>query len=160
MFPFFQYFTRPLTDGEIIGTALFIYNVGGLAATGYSWDGRQLNEGSRFFCAVNAGDSSEYCANCLTTFRKANGKRANGLLKRRWVEGALFLGLLTPEDVRGLVPAKFYSTKVKEFYYLNDKNDFQEQDGVFKLRYDQETVDHFLVVNHADFGQLSVQDLI
>ena len=88
VYPFLAYFDHKLTDEQIIGICLFAYNVGGEALTGYSAEGEKIKEPCEFFIAVNNGDAPEECVNKMTEYRKSAGKRANGLLKRHWVQGA------------------------------------------------------------------------
>nr|QIM10780.1 hypothetical protein PlAlph_6720 [uncultured Alphaproteobacteria bacterium] len=160
--PFFKYFDKHrLSDEQIIGCALFMYNVGGESVTGYNLKGEKVGEQSRFLQAVNAGEKDEYCVNCMTRYRKSGGKRANGLLKRHWVQGAAYLGILTPENILGLRPEQFYKTKnFGNYYWLDRKRNMIEKDGLYQLRYDSVTVNTFFNMNLADDGQKSVELII
>lgn len=160
--PFFKHFDGcRLSDEQIIGCALFMYNVGGEIVTGYSLDGRQVQEPSRFLLAVNNGENPEYCVNCMTRYRMSGGKRANGLLKRHWVQGAAYLGILTPENILELRPEQFYKTKnFGNYYWLDRKRRMVEKDGLYQLRYDAITVNTFFNMNLADDGQKSVASII
>lgn len=162
VFPFFKYFdVRKLSDEQIICTALFIYNVGGEKVTGYNAKGQKIDEASRYLKAVNAGRDSEYCINCLTRYRSSNGRRAGGLLKRHWVEGAAYLGILTADNILPLIPTQFYNTKnYGNYFWLNKRRRLIEEDGLYKLRYDETTVKTFFRMNTAGIGQKSVGSII
>lgn len=161
VFPFFRHFTRRLTDEQIIGTALFIYNVGGEIVSGYNLKGEKVGEPSRFLLAVNKGKSDDYCVNCMTRYRKSAGKRANGLLKRHWVQGAAYKGLLTAENIMCLKPAKFYLTKnFGNYYWLNGRRRMIEKDGLYQLRFDSITVSTFFRMNKATSKEKSVASII
>ena len=121
VYPFLKYFSHKLSDEQIIGICLFVYNVGGEALTGYSADGEYVKEPCEFFKAVNNGLAPEECVNKMTEYRKSAGKRANGLLKRHWVQGAAYLGILTANNIGDLEPRKFYQTKNFGNYYWVDK---------------------------------------
>ena len=160
--PFFKHFDkRKLSDEQIIGCALFMYNVGGEIVTGYSLDGRYVQEPSKFLLAVNDGESDEYCVNCMTRYRRSAGKRANGLLKRHWVQGAAYMGILNAENILDLRPEQFYKTKnFGNYYWLNKKRQMIEKGGLYQLRYDDITVNAFFNMNQAGDGQKSVRDII
>ena len=70
VYPFLSHFTRKLTDEQIIGVCLFIYNVGGEALTGYSADGEKVKEPCEFFISVNKNEDPETCVNKMTEYRK------------------------------------------------------------------------------------------
>ena len=159
--PFFQYFDgRKLSDEQIIGTALFMYNLGGENITGYDENGNKVGEPSWFLNAVNSGKNDDYCVNCMTRYRQAGGKRANGLLKRHWVQGAVYKGILTAENVMCLKPCQFYVTKnMGNYYWLDRKRNIIEKDGLLQLRYDDTTINTFFNMNQAYNGK-SVEDII
>ena len=160
--PFFTYFDgRKLSDQEIIASALFIYNVGGENVTGYNKDGIAVGKRSCFLDAVNNGKSAEYCVNCLTGFRSSGGKRANGLLKRHWVEGAVYLGILNSENVLTLCPTKFYEThNMGNYYWLDKRKNIVKRNDFCQLRFDDTTIKTFFRMNKAKNGQRSVKDII
>lgn len=160
--PFFRHFDkRRLSDEQIIGCALFMYNVGGEVVTGYNLGGEPVGEPSRFLQAVNEGKDARYCVNCMTRYRMSGGKRANGLLKRHWVQGAAYLGILTPENILGLRPEQFYKTKnFGNYYWLDRKREIIEKDGLYQLRYDDVTISTFFNMNLAKEGQKSVRTII
>ena len=160
--PFFKHFDgRKLTDEQIIGTALFMYNVGGEVVTGHSLEGEYRHEPSNFFKAVNGGKDDEYCVNCMTRYRKSGGRRANGLLKRHWVQGGAYMGILTPESIISLRPEQFYATKnFGNYYWLDEKREIIEKNGLYQLRYDDLTINAFFNMNQAYEGQKSVADII
>ena len=152
VYPFLAYFDHKLTDEQIIGICLFAYNVGGEALTGYSAEGEKIKEPCEFFIAVNNGDAPEECVNKMTEYRKSAGKRANGLLKRHWVQGAAYLGILTARNISDLEPRKFYQTKNFGNYYWVDKEREPQADkyGFYRLRFDDVTVNTFFNMNEGD----------
>lgn len=163
VFPFFKHFdSHKLTDEQIIGTALFIYNVGGEAVTGFDNKGNETKNGpSEYFKAVNSGKNIRECVKYLTGFRKSGKRRAGGLLKRHWLEGAAMLGILTPENIMQLVPEQFYVTKNYGNYYWLDKKRKMVKDGdYYKLRYDKTAIRTFFEMNTAAKGQKSVGSII
>ena len=151
VYPFLVYFDHKLTDEQIIGICLFAYNVGGEALTGYSAEGEKIKEPCEFFIAVNNGDAPEECVNKMTEYRKSAGKRANGLLKRHWVQGAAYLGILTSNNIGELEPRKFYQTKNFGNYYWVDKErqPLEDENGFYKMRYDDVTVNTFFNMNEG-----------
>ena len=151
VYPFLVYFDHKLTDEQIIGICLFAYNVGGEALTGYSAEGEKIKEPCEFFIAVNNGDAPEECVNKMTEYRKSAGKRANGLLKRHWVQGAAYLGILTSNNIGELEPRKFYQTKNFGNYYWVDKErqPLEDENGFYKMRYDDATVNTFFNMNEG-----------
>ena len=159
--PFFCHFNgRKLTDEQIIGCALFMYNVGGETVTGYDLEGNHKQEPSRFLQAVNAGKDEDYCVNCMTRYRQAGGKRANGLLKRHWVQGAAYKGILTPENILCLRPTQFYVThNMGNYYWLDRRRNIIEKDGLLQLRFDDVTINAFFNMNQA-YRSKSVEDII
>lgn len=162
LLPFFCHFDkRRLTDEQIIGCALFMYNVGAEECTGYNHLGKKLGDPSRFFLAVNSGKNDDYCVNLMTRYRKSAGKRANGLLKRHWVQGAAYKGILNSENILDLRPEHFYKTKnMGNYYWLDGKRNLVENDGLFSLRFDDITINTFFNMNLADDGEKSVRSII
>ncbi|MCI5635069.1 MAG: hypothetical protein MR350_06445 [Alphaproteobacteria bacterium] len=151
VYPFLVYFKHKLTDEQIIGICLFVYNVGGEALTGYSVQGEKLKEPCEFFIAVNNGEAPEKCVNKMTEYRKSAGKRANGLLKRHWVQGAAYLGILTAKNIGELEPRKFYQTKNFGNYYWVDKErqPLEDENGFYRLRYDDVIINNFFNMNEG-----------
>lgn len=151
VYPFLAYFNHKLTDEQIIGICLFVYNVGGEALTGYSLQGEKLKEPCEFFIAVNNGEAPEKCVNKMTEYRKSAGKRANGLLKRHWVQGAAYLGILTAKNIGELEPRKFYQTKNLGNYYWVDKErqPLEDENGFYRLRYDDVIINNFFNMNEG-----------
>lgn len=151
VYPFLKYFSHKLSDEQIIGICLFVYNVGGEALTGYSADGEHVKEPCEFFKAVNNGLAPEECVNKMTEYRKSAGKRANGLLKRHWVQGAAYLGILTANNIGDLEPRKFYQTKNFGNYYWVDKErqPVADENGFYKLRYDDFIINNFFNMNEG-----------
>ncbi len=146
--PFLMYTTRKMEDREILGTLLFIYNVGGENFSGCSLDGRVVGNPSSVLQAINVGDDAQDVVNCMTGFRRSGRKLAKGLLKVRWVQGAVYMGILTSENVLALTPAKFYQTKnLGNYYELDAKRNLIEVDGFYRLRYDSITINTFFRMN-------------
>lgn len=138
-----NYVYRPLNSDEMRTTCLFIYNIGGKNFSGYDEDGNECGEPSNYLRALNQNLPPEECARYLTGFRSSNGKQANGLLKRRWVEGAIYLGILTPEIVLMLQPERFYGDTIS-FYYKQQNDDYWDYD------YSEETIQEFLEKNISE----------
>lgn len=136
-----KYVYRPLNSNEMISTCLFIYNIGGANFSGFDGDGNERGLPSNFLCAINENLPPEECAKRLTGFRSSNGKQANGLLKRRWIEGAIFLGIITPEMLLSLEPAHFYQDSLM-FYYKEES-----MEEYWNFDYSEETIDKFFEKN-------------
>jgi len=150
-----------LSDEKLYMIMLVIYNMGGELVTGYRLNGTRCGEPARFFTALNEGRPVEEVANLLTRYRKSGGKRAPGLLKRHWVEGAIGLGIITPENVLNLRPVQFYETKnFGNYYWLTKKRELVEKNGLYQLRYDETTINTFFNMNEARNGKRSVKDIL
>ena len=162
VFPFLCHVKVPLKDREVVAVCLFIYNVGGEQFSGYYANGKKAKcPTSGFLNAINEGKSSEFIVNAMTGFRKSGGRRANGLLKRHWVTGAIYLGYLETRDVLKLRPKEFYNTKnFGNYYYLDERCNLVKKDGYYRLRYDDITLKAFVDMNTAKDGQKSVADII
>ena len=160
--PFFQYFDeRKLTDEEIYMTAMFMYNIGGEQVTGYNLKGLKVGKASKYFEAINSGKSVSYCANCMTGFRKSAGRRANGLLKRHWVAGAIGMGIINTKNVKDLVPCQFYATKnFGNYYWLDKRRNLIKKQDLFQLRYDDITTNAFFNMNEARGKQKSLAQIL
>lgn len=137
-----QYVDRELSENEMLATCLFIYNIGGGNFANKRGNGRP----SAFLKALNDNESSEECARKMTEFYRSAGKKVDGLLKRRWVEGAIFCGYLTAEDILQLEPAGFYNSRNLTDYYMSSRPD---RDGFYSYKFDQDTVDRFLDQNRG-----------
>ena len=132
-----KYVKRKLSPAETIGTCMFIYNIGaGNFAT------------SDFLQALNDGLDKEECARRMTQFTKSAGKEAPGLLKREWVQGAVFCGYITPDDLLELTPGSVYSYGVGEFYNGISRS----WDGYYNPKFSDETVRQFLEENRGSEG--------
>ena len=148
VYPFLIYVTRKLSDEELIGVCLFIYNVGGEQFSGYSATGKKRGNESGFLTSLNAGDDSYSVAVKMTGFRASQGKRANGLLKRHWVTGAIMCKHLKPADLLDLEPAGFYVTKnMGNYYWLNSKRRAIVKDGYWQLNYSEDIIKVFINMN-------------
>lgn len=141
-----EYVERELSENEMLATCLFIYNIGG---------GNFTKNGScAFLTAINNNATPEECARKMTQFYRSAGKKSNGLLKRRWVEGALFCGYITAEDIKNLTPGGFYNADLSEYYASMSL----DRDGFYSYKLDDETVNRFLEKNRG--YDLSVVDII
>lgn len=159
--PFLRYVTKKMSDEEILGTMLFIYNVGGEQFSGHDINGSRKAKPSCVLNAINAGKDGQYVANCMTRFRRSAGKRANGLLKARWVQGAVYNGILTSKNVQDLVPEKFYRTRnLGNYYKLDSRRRLVEKDGLYQLRYDEEIVNLFFKMNSPKGKELTVAQIM
>lgn len=144
VFPYIdKYVKRRLSRQEIIGTSMFIYNIG-------SENFKQ----SAFLQAVNNGKSSKECARRMTEFSKSGGKTALGLLKREWVQGAIYCGHISPHELLNLKPAGFYNFGLSEFY----NNQYRLWDGFYDYNFSQQKIKSFLHKNKSN--DLRVIDII
>lgn len=135
VFPYIdKYVKRPLTQQEIIGTSLFIYNIG---------PGNFKK--SAFLQAVNSGKNPTECVRRMTEFTKSAGKIATGLLKREWVQGAIYCGYITPYDLLELMPCGFYNYGLNEFYSSTTR----AWDGYYNIKYSEDGVKKFLQKNKS-----------
>lgn len=143
-----KYVTRTLTPQQMIGVCSFIYNVGGEAFSGYNEKGKKVGKPSNFLKAINAGKSDYETAICMNGFRRSAGRRANGLPKRHWIEGAVYQGLIKTDDILTLEPKRFYDEKQHgfyiSFYYKNQRGPYWTHD------YSEKKVKEFLRRNRSD----------
>ncbi|MBR1605975.1 MAG: hypothetical protein IJ660_07730 [Alphaproteobacteria bacterium] len=169
-----KYVTRKLSKEQMIGTCSFIYNVGGESFSGHTKDGKVLQkpktvkvtaknkkgkkvtkkktvwvdvQPSSFLLAINTGKSDEETAICMNGYRCSAGKLASGLPKRHWIEGAIYQGLITTEDILNLEPKRFYEKNKGfniSFYYKNRRGPYWTHD------YSEKKVREFLQKNHSD----------
>lgn len=142
-----KYVTRTLTPEQMIGTCSFIYNIGGEAFSGHKKNGKKFAKASNFLTAINNGEDDYETAICMNGFRGSGGKLANGLPKRHWIEGAVYLGLITTDDILFLEPKRFYEKKHGfdiSFYYKNRKDPYWTHD------YSKEKIREFLQKNNSD----------
>lgn len=140
VFPYIdKYVKRALTRQEIIGTSLFIYNIG---------PGNFKK--SAFLQAVNAGEKPAECVRRMTQFTKSAGKTATGLLKREWVQGAIYCGYITPYDLLELSPCGFYNYGLNEFYSSTTR----AWDGYYNIKYSEDIVKKFLQKNRSQTNRV------
>lgn len=138
-----KYVTRSLSEEEMLGTVLFIYNIGGENFSGHKANGKQSKAPSSFLVSLNRGDLNFATARKMTGFSRVGQQRANGLLKRHWVESSLFLGYLKPQDLLKLEPAKFYNQPLTFYYVQNNP----EQDGFWNYNHSRQSVEKFKDIN-------------
>lgn len=119
------YVKRELSRDEMLGVALFIYNVGGENFSGHNKDGKVVCKSSSFLKSINRNDNPLETAKKMTGFRKSAGRHAGGLLKRHWVVAGLYTGILTTNDIMELQPELFYKPN-EAYYYKKMGGDFWE----------------------------------
>lgn len=145
VYPFIKnYVTRELSAEELLGTVLFVYNVGGESFSGHKKNGTSSGKASAFLQSLNSGEESAVdCAKKMTGFRAMNGKRANGLLKRHWVAMGLFTGKLEAADLLKLKAAGFYDIKDMSFFY---KKSAGRNSGYWEPDFSPEKINKFLTL--------------
>lgn len=129
-----KYVKKTLNRQEIIGTSMFIYNIG-------SGNFKK----SAFLRAVNAGKTPQECVRRMTEFTKSAGRTAPGLLKREWVQGAIYCGWITPRDLLELTPCGFYNCGLSEFHGCTTRS----WDGFYNIGYSEDEVKKFLQKNRG-----------
>ena len=112
---------RKLSDNEYISCCMFIYNVG---------DGAFLS--SSFLKALNNKSSPIICAQKMALYNKVNGSVWSALQKRRWLEGAILCGYISPSHIRSMRPNHIYGSRLAALY----------DDG--RLDYSPGTIRYFL----------------
>lgn len=123
-----------LTNSQLIGLSMFIYNIGTQNFTGINDEGKRFAPEAKLLMALNDGESTENCARYFTGFRAIGGKRSEGLLKRRWWEAAVFTGKIAVEDLLQLDPGKIYgNVDLKEIY----KSTKPDKDNFFTPNFDE-----------------------
>ncbi len=113
---------RPLTRGEFVACCLVAYSTG----TG-------AFKKSAFLRAINAGASPEECLKHL--------KGSGGVKKRRWVEGAIFMGKINAYDLVNCAAGGCYNFSSSDLY----------SNGVMDLS--EEKVDEFLTSSLNQKGE-------
>lgn len=103
---------RPLTYGEFVSCCMFVCNVG---------EGNF--ESSSFLKALNSKSPASVCAERLALYNKVKGTTSAGLQKRRWLEGAVFCGYVSPDDIKRRRQSDIYNYGVS-FFYRNGRPDF------------------------------------
>ena len=140
-----QHLTRKVSKAEMLGICLFVYNVGGANFSGYTVTGEKIGEPSEFLKALNRGETPWQCCRKMTGFRSSAGKQANGLLKRHWVQSAIFMGYITPKEVKTLEPVRFYNDSL-EFYYRQPK---AQKDDFWTYDFSKKKIREFLNKNRG-----------
>ena len=144
VFPYIdKYVQRPLSRQEILGTSMFIYNIG-------AGNFRK----SDFLQAVNEGQPPVECARRMTEFTRASGRFAPGLLKREWVQGAIYCGYLTHFDLLDFTPGGLYNFGVDEYYQSTTRS----WDGYYNPKYSPEDIKDFRIKSAS--SKLKVFDII
>ena len=132
VFPYInKYIKKDLSRQEMIATCMFVYNIG-------SGNFKK----STFLKAVNNGLSPIECARRMTEFTKSAGKTAPGLLKRSWVQAAIYCGYLSPYDFLELKPEGFYNYPVSTFCTKG-------KDGYYNYDFSQKKLRKFLKDNQT-----------
>ena len=130
VFPYVDaYVKKPLGKAEFIGTCLFIYGIG---ANNF----RQ----SEFLKALNQGLSADETARRMTGWVSSGGQLSSGLLKRSWIEAALYCGHITPYDLLELKPAGFYDQPVESFF----TETYRQDDGYYNYNFSMSRIHQFL----------------
>lgn len=138
VFPYVRrYVKRPLTKSEFLGCCLFVYGAG---------NGNFAK--SAFLKAVNRGETPYQCARKMTGFTKSAGKRANGLLKRYWIVGAIYCGYLTPSDLKQMRPAGMYNYNVAYFYHKG----CGDEDGFWSYDFSAQKIKRFCRENYSGYS--------
>lgn len=147
VFPAMCWVEKKMSTEEIIAISSFVYNVGMESFCHYHSDGTYAPEGfnSKLLESLNNGDSPMHLARYLTGFRNSGGCRANGLLKRHWVEGAILMKALTIDDLLDCEPEKFYGKDVK-FYFGKTKPD---KDDYFTPNFSKKKIKDFKTHNYS-----------
>lgn len=147
VFPAMCWVEKKMSAEEIIAISSFVYNVGMESFCHYHSDGTYAPEGfnSALLKGLNNGASAKQLARYLTGFRNSGGCRANGLLKRHWVEGAILIGALTIADLLDCEPEKFYGKDVK-FYFGRTK---PNKDDYFTPNFSENTIKEFKKHNYS-----------
>lgn len=97
--------SRDIKRSNYIGCCMFICSVG---------EGRF--EESSLPETINRGASDEECAEIIAQYVRIHGDVSSGLKKRRWLEGAIYCGYITADDIRKLKPAAVYSCSLAKLY--------------------------------------------
>ena len=150
--PFLRYVTREMTDGEIIAVSNFIYSVGGEAFSGHSAKGDEVRKPSRLLVAINEDASPMVCARYFSGFRNSGGMVYDGLLKLRWLQAALFTGLVDPEDLRTACVLGIYGMPLSSLF----EHDYPDADGYYSPKLTSENVQSLLELR----GTQLTQDLL
>jgi hypothetical protein len=122
---------------------MFIYNVG---------PGNFIK--SDFLQALNEGMTPFETTRRMTQFTNSAGRFAPGLLKREWVQSAIYCGYITPYELLDLTPAGFYNYGIGEFFI----NSYPSWDGYYNYKLNSDFVEDFLRKNKAT--GTSVYDII
>lgn len=91
VFPAMCFVTREMRDEEIIAACDFVYNLGIELFCQHHADGTFADKGcqSMFYQGLCKGDSPKQLARYITGFRACPDGSHNGIMSRRWLEGAI-----------------------------------------------------------------------
>lgn len=120
-----------LTDEQLAACVLFVYNLSCNQFAGKSIYGVKVGNPSEFLLALNRGESDFDCARKLSGFRNAGV-----LLKRRWIEMALFCGKIKINDLYDMAPGSFNDFRVQDLYQRTEA----DTDGFFTPKLDSKTI--------------------
>ncbi|MBP3345940.1 MAG: hypothetical protein J6L86_02785 [Alphaproteobacteria bacterium] len=151
-----KYVHKDLDDGQLMAVSAFIYAVGSanFAGLGYDDHGRK-RQPSEFLKAVNSGKSDFECARKLSGWKTAGGGILHeGLLKRRWLEMALYCHRLEPQELLDMTPGGHFNLAVRDLY----KHGRADKDGYYTPMMDDATMRR--VMQKCKTGRRRLKDII
>lgn len=151
-----KYVHKDLDDGQLMAVSAFIYAVGSanFAGLGYDDHGRK-RQPSEFLKAVNSGKSDFECARKLSGWKTAGGGILHeGLLKRRWLEMALYCHRLEPKELLDMTPGGHFNLAVHDLY----KHGCADKDGYYTPMMDDATMRR--VMQKCKTGRRRLKDII
>ena len=151
-----KYVTKDLDDSQLMAVSAFIYAVGSanFAGLGYDENGRK-RQPSEFLKAVNSGKSDFECARKLSGWKTAGGGILHeGLLKRRWLEMALYCHRLEPQELLEMSPGGHFNLSVRDLY----KYGRADKDGYYTPKMDEATMRKVMQVCKS--GKRRLKDII
>ncbi len=151
-----KYVSKDLDDGQLMAVSAFIYAVGSanFAGLGYDNHGRK-RQACEFLKAVNSGKSDFECARKLSGWKTAGGGILHeGLLKRRWLEMALYCHRLAPQELLDMTPGGHFNLAVRDLY----KHGRADKDGYYTPMMDDVTMRR--VMRKCKTGRRRLKDII
>lgn len=151
-----KYVHKDLDDGQLMAVSAFIYAVGSanFAGLGYDDKGRK-RQPSEFLKAINSGKSDFECARKLSGWKTAGGGILHeGLLKRRWLEMALYCHRLAPQELLDMAPGGHFNLAVRDLY----KHGRADRDGYYTPMMDDATMRR--VMQKCKSGRRRLKDII
>lgn len=151
-----KYVKKDLDDSQLMAVSAFIYAVGSanFAGLGYDDNGRR-RQPSEFLKAINSGKSDFECARKLSGWKTAGGGILHeGLLKRRWLEMALYCHRVQPQELLDMSPGGHFNLSVRDLY----KYGRADKDGYYTPKMDDATIRRVMQVCKA--GKRRLKDII